>query len=323
MASSCCRSGHDLRAWVQAVADEGVSVRFVEPGRLPAALEFSRRAGAGSRLVHTHFTRFDIAAAACRSRGARVVWHLHTRPRRDWPNLHERAGKFGVLGRRVSRVLCAGEQIRGDAVVRGAPRHRVHVVPNGIDLERFRPGTPDKRIAARMALGLPAKGRVLLHLGHDPYQKGTDRVLDSRSATWSTQRCWWSRRRPASRCSERGVQNLDAVADMRPLDLAADALIAPSRAEGGDPPFALAEALACGTPVIASDIPGHRALAGLAPAVRLSAASPQMLAEDVLAWLPRAGDPAFARAHAGPAPNFSVERYARDILRHYDEIVAG
>ena len=108
---------------------------------------------------------------------------------------------------------------------------------------------------------------------------------------------------------------------MRPLYLAADALIAPSRAEGGDPPFALAEALACGTPVIASDIPGHRALAGLAPAVRLSAASPQMLAEDVLR-LPRAGDPAFVRAHAWLAPNFSVERYARDILRHYDEIVA-
>jgi hypothetical protein len=96
-----------------------------------------------------------------------------------------------------------------------------------------------------------------------------------------------------------GLRYLEPATDTRPLYPAADPLIAPSRAE----------ALACGTLVIASDIPG-RVLARLGPAVLLSVASPESLATDVQR-LPRAGDAALARAGASPIPNFSVDRYAR------------
>jgi hypothetical protein len=72
--------------------------------------------------------------------------------------------------------------------------------------------------------------------------------------------------------------------------------------------------------VIASAIPGHQALAGLCPAVRLSDASPQSLAADVRR-LPPTSDASFDEARMWLTSNFSVERYADEIMRHYDEIL--
>ena len=54
---------------------------------------------------------------------------------------------------------------------------------------------------------------------------------------------------------------------MQLLLRAADLLLAPSRREGGA--YTVVESLACGTPVVASDIPAHRALLGPEPPGRL------------------------------------------------------
>lgn len=306
-------------AWVRRVAEDGVTVRFVDHGRRLAVRELSQTRGMGPRILHTHFTSFDVAATiAGPTHRGHVVWHIHTRPQRSWPNPHD-AVKFGLLGRLTDRVLCAGPQIKSDVVERGAPRGRVHAVQNGIDLTHFRPAESGERAAARKLLGLPADGLVLLHLGHHPHLKGTDRVVAlARELPEAT--ILIVAAPPSSRSDEGGIRYLEPVADTRPLYLVADALVAPSRSEGD--PFAPAEALACGTPVVASDIPPHRRLDGLGQAVLLSAASPRHLADDVRR-LPSRGDESFLRARAWLTANFSVERYAADIMGHYDEIAGA
>ncbi|HEY6066068.1 MAG TPA: glycosyltransferase family 4 protein, partial [Thermoanaerobaculia bacterium] len=49
----------------------------------------------------------------------------------------------------------------------GADPERVHVMPNGTDVRRVRPATPEDRGRARREFGLPADGPVALFLGSD------------------------------------------------------------------------------------------------------------------------------------------------------------
>ena len=46
------------------------------------------------------------------------------------------------------------------------------MIPNGVDLERFRPPTPDERRAARAELGLGTEERVAVFVGHEFSRKG-------------------------------------------------------------------------------------------------------------------------------------------------------
>ena len=309
------------RDWIGALANDGVTVSFLEGRHLGAVADLRRTPAAQQRIVHTHFIHFDAAtAAAGLTGGGKVVWHLHTRPARPSQSGRD-APRFGALAPLTARVLCAGEHLRADAVRRGAPPAQVHVVRNGIDLVRFRPPEGNERTTAREALGLGRGSRVLLHFGPDPDAKGTDRVAALAQAlpgatvlVVGAPHGWRNRRA--------GIRYLDPSPDARRLYLAADALIAPSRHEGGDPPLAVAEALACGTPVIATAIPGHLALSGIGAAVRLSDGAPSSLANDVLR-LPSRTDESFVRARKWLLENFALERYASEVVEHYEEIAHG
>jgi glycosyltransferase involved in cell wall biosynthesis len=73
----------------------------------------------------------------------------------------------------------------------------------------------------------------------------------------------------AEYADDAGVRPVAASEDVRPLYAAADVFVTASRAEGM--PFAMLEALACGTPVVASDIPSHSFVGDDLPARRLAA----------------------------------------------------
>ncbi|MGW8567315.1 glycosyltransferase family 4 protein [Isoptericola sp. NPDC055881] len=53
------------------------------------------------------------------------------------------------------------------------------VVGNGVDLERFRPPTPEQRTAARARFGLTADERTVLFVGHEHDRKGLPALLDA------------------------------------------------------------------------------------------------------------------------------------------------
>ncbi|MFJ9346692.1 glycosyltransferase [Streptomyces sp. NPDC101237] len=153
------------------------------------------------------------------------------------------------------RVVCVSEAERATGV-RAGIRARYAVVPNGIDTGRFTPGLPD-------APARSGPGPLVVCVGRLCPQKGQDVLL----------RAWPDvlRRVPDARLvlvgdgpdhdalrriAPESVEFAGAAADVRPWYRAADLVVLPSRWEG----MALAplEAMACGRPVLLTDVDGAR-----------------------------------------------------------------
>jgi len=297
--------GVDRWAWYEELRSQGVHMRVAPLLDTRAAIAWVRALldeDPRPTLLHTHFTAWDVAAAVAgaRRRGTHVIWHMHTPlppgTRARLANL----AKFGGLGWAVDRMLCVGPEI--ERVVRAgpAPPGRARLFPNAIDFERFAPLDDAGRAAARARLGLPATGSVLVSFVWDWERKGGLLFLETVAALRARgrdviaapvvlgERLGQLEREHAA---NPGVHPLAASDDVRPLYGAADLFVTASRAEGM--PFAMLEALACGTPVVASDIPSHSFVGDDLPARRLAPRDAASFAAAIEAEL---DDPVGARA---------------------------
>jgi glycosyltransferase involved in cell wall biosynthesis len=213
-------------------------------------------------VVHVHDCLYPGSLAAAwlaRRRGVPVLLTQHIGLVRYRSRLLTAlaAAAYRTVGRAVLRRASAialatpsAEQQIERLAADGGPRLRI---PNGVDLERFRPPAPGERSAARAALGLPA-GPVVLFVGRLLEKKGVPVVIET------------ARRRPAVHFLVVGdgplaglvaaagpnVTRLAAVppAEMPRVYHAADASLLPSRGEGL--PLSVQEAMACGVPVLVS-----------------------------------------------------------------------
>lgn len=76
--------------------------------------------------------------------------------------------------RDASRVFSVSDSLRRLFVGRGIASEHIHVIGNGVDVEKFR---PIARHEARRALGLPDDGKVLVSVGGLVERKGFHRVI--------------------------------------------------------------------------------------------------------------------------------------------------
>jgi glycosyltransferase involved in cell wall biosynthesis len=277
-------------------------------------------------ILHTHFTTFDSPASAnaLRNDSVRVFWHLHT-------PLHEGAGptlrnriKFATAGRRVEAMLCVSEDIRRAAGRRGAPSERLILFPNAIDLKRFPPATNEERVSARAALSLPSGTPVLTHFGWDWERKGGDLFLATVDALvrdgLDVQALCVGGGEPAreavSALDLNGrVRVVESKEDVRAFYLAADVFVSPSRAEGM--PYSVIEALCTGTPVVASDLPGHALIAARTPRCRLADWSAQAFAREVRASLDTAAADIDASVNDEFTRSVDVRSWAERLVHLY------
>lgn len=167
--------------------------------------------------------------------------------------------------------------------VHGTRRLAMDVIPNAVDMVHF---SPLERAAARQALGLPASGIVLAHVGRAAAEKNrkilphvlsampptTILVLAGSPATDDLDLD------PQDPLASR-IYNLGLLRDVRPLISAADVVILPSIREGL--PVVILEALSCGRAVVATDLPGVRSIATDLPDIHLvpAGASPDKFAD--------------------------------------------
>jgi glycosyltransferase involved in cell wall biosynthesis len=162
-------------------------------------------------------------------------------------------------------VVAVSEDLAKHVVRLGVPADRVHVVPEGIDLEQFAPG--DARLA-RERLGLPAAGALILFVGNVLHSKGAAdlvracAVLRDRGVTYQCRLVGHGRDSGAVAQLVRAQRLGDRVrltgvrpqAELAEWYRACDVVALPSHSEGV--PNVLREALACGKPFVATHVGG-------------------------------------------------------------------
>lgn len=195
-------------------------------------------------------------------------------------------------------------QALNDALVGlGVPAMKVHTLRNGVDLELFQ---PRDRALARSALGVD--GPLLLSVGHLVERKGHHLIVEALAdlsgvtlliAGDGPERGTLERTAERAGVADR-VRFLGAVAHEQLAEIysAADVLVLASSREGWA--NVLLEAMACGTPVAATDIWGTPEVVATPEAGRLiperTAKAIAATVQRLLAELP---DRAATRAYAG------------------------
>ncbi|MFD3803427.1 glycosyltransferase [Streptomyces sp. NPDC058611] len=261
-----------------AARDAGAQVLPWRAGRapgpgLPAEVIGARRLLHRVRpdLLHAHSAKAGLAGRLAARGSVPTVFQPHA-----W-SFDAVGGATGALALRwerygarwADRVLCVSEAERRAGESEGITAHW-SVVRNGVDLGHFGPGGPDAdlvRAGARSELPLPpafqGDGPLVVCVGRICPQKGQDVLLRAWPEVLGTV--------PGARLAlvgdgpdaERlrrtappGVLFAGPAPDIRPWLRAADLVVLPSRWEG----MALAplEAMACGRPVLVSDVSGAR-----------------------------------------------------------------
>ncbi|MWA13373.1 glycosyltransferase [Streptomyces sp. BA2] len=142
--------------------------------------------GGGYDLVHTHLFRAclygRIAARLAGTRAVVATEHSLGDSQMEGRPLTAGVRALYLTGERLGRATVAVSPSVAERLSRwGVPRQRIHVVPNGIDVERFR-FDPRARIAARRQLGLPDEAFVVGGVGRLAPGKRFDVLLHALAA---------------------------------------------------------------------------------------------------------------------------------------------
>jgi teichuronic acid biosynthesis glycosyltransferase TuaC len=169
--------------------------------------------------------------------------------------------------RRAARIVAVSESLKRDAVALGIPAEKVRVIENGIDPDAFHPAD---RTEARRSLGLPKYGPLLVSVGTLAPRKGFHLVMEAMAKLgkpWPTLRF-----AVVGGDGPEGAQGAELKALAKRLGIedrvifagprksselgawysAADLFVLATAHEGC--PNVVLEALACGTPVVATPV---------------------------------------------------------------------
>jgi teichuronic acid biosynthesis glycosyltransferase TuaC len=267
------------------------------------ALRRMMRAGLDFDAVDAHYLYPDgVAAVWLGRRLARPV--VITARGSDVTRLPQYAVPRRLIRQTIAHadgLIAVSAALKAALVDLGARPEQVQVLRNGVDTAVFRPAD---RAAARKALGLSRP--MLLSVGHLVERKGHHRAIEAMALLPGADllivgegpehdrlRALAARLGLADRVRLLGAQ---PHAELPRFYTAADALVLASCREGWA--NVLLEAMACGTPVVASNIPGNPEVVQSREAGLIVENTPAEIAVGVRALLDDPPDRAATRAYA-------------------------
>lgn len=308
-------------------------------------------------VIHSHYWLSGVAALELRQAWGTPVIHMfhtlgamkNTVARGDEGETDERVALERMLLHEVDRVVAA-TPLDADQMVQhyAADRERITVIPCGVDLENFHPIGQN---SAREQLGVPPHPHnMLLFVGRIEPLKGLDTLLRAMALLVEqkpelrgniclaiiggdkreTPSQWSAEMKRIRRLQgELGIGELitfQGSQDQRKLPIfynAADAVIVPSHYESFG--MVALEAMACGTPVIASNVGGLRyTIRDGETGLLVPREDPAALAEKIALLL----DDEPLRLHLGRNGQHHAQRYSWRTIAHemrelYDHVLCG
>lgn len=241
----------------------------------------------------------------------------------DYPG--RRRGTTEAL-RRADGVIAVSRDLAGRVIRLGADPGRVEVIYDGIDRRLFHPGPAQ---AARLRLGLGAGEPLILYVGRLVPIKGLDVLVDAcarLSREGSRFACCLIGEGPlrpalAQQIARQGLAGRVRLLGGLPHEQlpdwyrAADVFVLPSHSEGV--PNVLMEAMACGTPFVASRVGGIPEIAHLGAGELVPAGDAPSLARALVHCL------SGLRKHEadGTATPRSLEAAAAETAAHLDRAI--
>ena len=301
-------SGRQSR--LSAFQDDGFPVRFPDAKGTPLQTvgqlcEWIDEDGID--VLHTHSYQPNLVArvAGVLSGRPKLVAHYHNFYDDKW----SAEGTLGLdqrLARASDLLIACSEAVRSHVAERlRVPAESIDVIPNGVDCTRFSAGGNVDALAA--SLGIPAGTRVVASVGRISRQKASDDVVRAARTICDARRdCVFvmagADDDPFARTVRAMVADLGLeprvvftghLTDVASLYALADVVVMPSRWEGFG--LVLVEAMASGTPLVATDVGPIPEVVGEGAALFIPPDSPAALASAVLRVL---DDPALARSLA-------------------------
>jgi glycosyltransferase involved in cell wall biosynthesis len=177
-----------------------------------------------------------------------------------------------AIYRGATHFMCIGRDIEREALAAGIPRTRVHYMPHGVDIDRFRPATDEEKREIRTAEGWPLDRLIVLFVGRLSVEKGVLDLLeawrlvrdagallvlvgpDMPSNPWDAGAK--ARAFIAAHHLEDRVRLHGPSTDTPRLHRAADLFVQPSHFEAFG--ISIVEAMASGVPVVGAEVGGMR-----------------------------------------------------------------
>jgi D-inositol-3-phosphate glycosyltransferase len=355
---------HDLGYFNRVVHISAGPERFLPKIELPAytqefaqgILEFSKKKEITYDLVHGHYWLSGVAGQILKDAwDAPLLQMFHTlgiMKQQIGRTNEEREGDYRIKGegrvmQAADRIIAATEAERAQLEkLYGLNQHKVAIIPPGVDTHHFYPIPPDE---AKEAIGISPKDNMALFVGRIEPLKGVDSliramaILKENCMSFScpdylaiiggdleedSKKITDEMHRLQSLCQELGLKDIVLFLGKRGQQTlpyyysAAEVVVMPSLYESFG--MVALEAMACGTPVIASRV------GGLAFLVKdgetgffVPAQDPDALAEKLrLLFVDHDLRASFGAAAADYAKGFSWELITNQILEVYHDLIA-
>jgi D-inositol-3-phosphate glycosyltransferase len=305
-------------------------------------------------VIHSHYWMSGVAAASLSDlwAGTPIVHMFHTlgeMKNRIARSEAEREGAYRILGERqvigrVNRIIVATlAELTQLRFLYKADDKKMTVIPPGVDVSHFYPIPSDE---AKMFIGLKPDDRMILFVGRIEPLKGVDTLIQAMSCLQvkeadgkplhlaiiggdpaaSPEEMNTEMARLQKLCADLGLDQSVVFLGMRDQDKlpyyysAAEVVVMPSHYESFG--MVALEAMACGTPVIASEV------GGLGYLVRdgetgftIPDQEPDTLC-DKISWLLNDGElhATMSRKAVEYAQDYAWEKIAKQIVRVYQEV---